>query len=111
MTISTQTARIQTRLQEVGIPAGIFAKACGVSASTFSTALRGQTQLSGPLEARLAERSVLLVELAAALRPFSLPDHAEDLKGILDYVAEHPDAIAALGVAISGVFNSSGSQS
>jgi hypothetical protein len=106
-TTSTQLMRVKARLDELDLSSGVFAKACGISASTLSTALRGGTTLSGPLEAKLAEHSLRLVEVAAAIRPLALPSHADMLKEILEHVQQHPDSIAELGAAVRNVFKNS----
>ena len=106
-TASVQLMRVKTRLDELDLSYGVFAKACGVSVSTFSTALRGATTLSGPLEAKLAEHSRRLTEFAAVIRPLALPSHADLLKEILEHLEQHPNSIAELGATIRGVFGGS----
>ena len=102
---STQISRVKQRIEDLGLSGSVFARVCGITPSAFSQAQRGIIQLSGPVEKTLADASVRLTEISAAIRPLSLPEAAHDLKMILDYVAQHPDAIEALGAAVSGIFN------
>jgi hypothetical protein len=109
MSTSTQLTRVRQRLDDLNLAASTFAKACGISAATLSTVMSGGTNLSGPLEARLAENSVALVELSDAIAPLALPKHADGLRLLLEHVKKNPDSIAELRTAISKVFGTNGS--
>jgi hypothetical protein len=106
-TASTQLARVKMRLDDLNLASSTFAKACGISPALLSTALRGGVNISGPVEARLAEASMRLVEIAAIITPLALPDHADGLRLLLENF--QPEHSAALRAAISLTFNSSGS--
>ena len=86
MFVSPHITNSIERAKSLGVSAAVLATLCGTSPAQLSNANRGLKSLGGERELRLSQTSILLVELAEAIKPLHLPDSVDDLRRLVDFV-------------------------
>ncbi len=79
---------------------------CNINPGTLSNSLRGLTRISAETELALAETSLALQEIAAAVAPFQLPNDANLLSRLLEHVHESGITAEQIREHVSAIFGS-----
>jgi len=99
--------RTKSRLESLRpISAGTLAALCGINPATLSNGLRGITRIAAETERALAETSLALQEIAAAVAPFLLPNDAALLSLLLEHVRENGLTAEQIREHVAAIFGS-----
>src|SRR6266481_966232 len=104
--LSITLSRAKFQQGQAGLSAATLAKLCDIAPSTLSAAYREQVYLGSEKEAELLTTALRVQELQEALKPFREPTNVDDLRRILDFIAENniePEAIRAALTSVFGI--------
>jgi hypothetical protein len=85
--------RIRERMQELGISAAFLSAISGVEATRLSLAFRGVRDLKHGDAEKLLSVTEALLSLAAAAKPFALPDNVPDMLRVLNHLRGRSDEV------------------
>jgi hypothetical protein len=110
MALTTTMARVISRAADLKVSAKISARQLavlvGLSPTVLGNAFSDVTYIGTEKESKLAEITLLLVELELAVRPLRLPEKTDDLRALINHVREHkiePDHVRASVQTMFGV--------
>ena len=104
MFVSPHISNSVARAQSVGVSGNMLAVLCGISPALLSSAARGLKPLSGDKELALTKMSLLLVEISGAIAPLRLPNDADSLANLVEFVEDNQIDASRIRSALNSVF-------